>query len=78
MLNYLSCPTEAINEENISVIDTLAHVDFTVEAFSSVLILDNDVVDGLQSHPIADDKQKVTYQNPIPVFIKNLDQPGGN
>jgi translation elongation factor EF-G len=47
VLNYFSYPTEAINEEKISLIDTLAHVDFTVEAFGSVLIFDNDVVDGV-------------------------------
>jgi len=71
----------------MSVIDTLAHVDFTAEvqnalpAFGSVLILDSDAVDGvdgLQSHPIADDKQKLTDQIPRLVFIRNLNQPGAN
>jgi translation elongation factor EF-G len=68
----------------MSVIDTHAHVDFTDEvqnalpAFGSILILDSNGVDGLQSHPIADDKQKLTVQLPRTVFIRNLDQPGAN
>ncbi|XP_039686319.1 elongation factor G-2, mitochondrial isoform X2 [Medicago truncatula] len=84
VLNYLPCPTEAINEEKMSVIGKPAHVDFTAEvqsalpAFGSVLILDSDAVDGLQSHPTADDNQKLTNQIPRLVFIRNLNQPGAN